>query len=185
MTDGFYPDLRRNPLLRPLRYLLELDRLQGNFPYGDDGRHFYLVAYDEDEGRSTTTTTGTSDGQRKVVGFCDIDGRIPKRETKNGFSPWPFAAKVNRPQPYLSDLSVHPDHRRRGVASALMLEAERRATTMGFEHLHLGVRSTNAVALQMYSRMGYAGIVPSGDMLAFLEIQKDVKMLRRPLDPVQ
>ena len=51
--------------------------------------------------------------------------------------------------------------------------------------LHLGVHSTNAVALHMYLRRGYAGIVPSGNMLAFLEIQKDVKMLRRPLDPVQ
>ena len=38
------------------------------------------------------------------------------------------------------------------------------------------------MALQMYSRIGYESIIPSGDMLAFLEIQKEVRMLRRSLD---
>ncbi|KAL7528044.1 hypothetical protein ACHAWF_002420 [Thalassiosira exigua] len=177
MTDGFYPELRENPLLRPFRYLLELGRLQGNFPYEEDGRHYYLVAY-EHEGLDAMTT---SRDNRKVIGFCDIDGRIPEPGRK-GFSFSPSFTQVNRPQPYFSDLAVHPDHRRQGIALALMKEAERRATSMGFEELYLGVRRTNHVALQMYSRIGYESIIPSGDMLAFLDIQKDVKMLRRSLD---
>ena len=71
--------------------------------------------------------------------------------------------------------------RRKGVASALMAEAEDRARGMGVEELYLGVRSGNELALQMYSRMGYEMIVPSGDMLAFLEVQKEVRMLRGSL----
>ena len=179
MTDGFYPEIN-NRILRPIRYLIELERLQGNFPYEEDGRHYYLVAYDDDEGVGSTRTTTTMDN-KKVIGFCDIDGRIPTN-AKNIFSLSPFATNVNRPHPYFSDLAVHPDHRRKGVASALMAEAEDRARGMGFEELYLGVRSGNELALQMYSRMGYETIVPSGNMLAFLEIQKEVRMLRGSLD---
>ena len=169
MTDGFYPNLQNNPILRPLRYLLELERLQGNFPYDDKERHFYLAAYNR---------------EGDMIGFCDLDGRIPK-PNGGGFSLLsPFAPRVNRPQPYFSDLSVRPDHRRRGIASALMSAAEDRARRMGFGELYLGVRSTNEEALQMYSRMGYELIVPCGDMLAFLAVQKEVRMLRRSLDPL-
>ena len=71
MTDGFYPEIN-NRILRPIRYLIELERLQGNFPYEEDGRHYYLVAYDDDEGVGSTRTTTTMDN-KKVIGFCDID----------------------------------------------------------------------------------------------------------------
>ena len=30
MTDGFYPQLQNNPILRPIRYFMELDRLQNS-----------------------------------------------------------------------------------------------------------------------------------------------------------
>ena len=159
MTDCFHPRLRRNPLLRPLRYLLELDRLQGNFPYDDLDLHFYLVA-----------CSGEDDDE--IVGFCDVDGRVGEA-----------AKKVRRPQPYLSDLAVDPAYRRRGIASALVAEAERRAARMGFGELYLGVKASNAPALRMYAERGYEAIEPTGDMVAFVEIQKDLRMFRRWLDP--
>ena len=195
MTNGFYPELQNNPFMRPIRYLLELDRLQNNFPYDEDGRHYYLVAI-LSSNTNTTNDSGSGVGDvddRKVIGFCDIDGRIPmkNKEKKNidgllsSFLPSllsPFAiTNVNRPQPYFSDLSIHSQYRQRGVASSLMKEAERRASCMGFDELYLGVRSTNDVALQMYSRYGYEFITPQGDMVAFLNVQKGVRLLRRSL----
>lgn len=157
---------------------MELDRLQNNFPYDDDGRHFYLVAYD-----STPIDGKGNNLLRKVVGFCDVDGRIPKpksaRTDANPFSM--FLKRIVRPQPYFSDLAVHPDHRRQGIASVLMSEAEGIALTMGFDELYLGVDCGNELALGMYSRTGYEFIIPQGDLLAFLEIQPDMRMLRRSL----
>ena len=178
MTDGFYPQLQNNPILRPIRYFMELDRLQTNFPYDVDGRHYYLVAVATDD----DTTNGGDKGRssRKIIGFCDIDGRIPATDSP---SLSPLVPNVRRPQPYFSDLVIHPEYRRRGIGMALMIEAEKRASNMGFEELYLGVKSTNQVALDMYSKIGYEFIIPQGDILAFLEVRtnRGVRMLRRSL----
>lgn len=178
MTDGFYPELRNNPIMRPIRYVLELDRLQNNFPYDRDGRHYYLVVNEIGDGMTN----------RNVIGFCDIDGRIPtvaaaQTNSTDSVSTLlsQFTKRIIRPQPYFSDLAIDPNYRRQGIASALMKEAESRATNMGFEELYLGVRSTNELALNMYSNIGYESIIPQGEMVDFLAIQKGVSLLRRSL----
>ena len=115
------------------------------------------------------------------VGFCDVDGRIPSmKKTENPFSP--FASIVNRPHPYFSDLTVNPDYRRKGIASALVGEGERRAKDMQCQEMYLGVSSANTAALSLYSNMGYEIIVPTGDILEFVKRQEGVRMLRRTLD---
>jgi len=179
MTDGFYPQLQNNSILRPIRYFMELDRLQTNFPYDVDGRHYYLVAVAAVEEDDDATTNGGDKGRRKIIGFCDIDGRIPAADSPLS----PLVSNVRRPQPYFSDLVIHPEYRRQGIGMALMTEAEKRASDMGFKELYLGVKSTNQVALDMYSKIGYDFIIPQGDMLAFLEVRtnRGVRMLRRPL----
>ena len=167
MTDCFYPGL--NAMLRPVRYLMELDRLQSNFPYDEIDRHYYLCVFD-------------SSAEDCLVGFCDIDGRILERRQGLVAALSPLG-NVRRPQPYLSDLAVNSSWRRKGVAKTLMSKAERLAGDMGFEELYLGVNEDNHLALQMYSNMGYEEIQPQGHMIAFLDVQKEkcMRMLRREI----
>jgi ribosomal protein S18 acetylase RimI-like enzyme len=61
--------------------------------------------------------------------------------------PSPFA--------WIHELYVKPEHRRRGVASMLMAEAERFARGEGAHVLRLGVLDKNAGARGFYKRQGF------------------------------
>lgn len=55
----------------------------------------------------------------------------------------------------VSGIAVHPEARRRGVASALLAAAEQFARNCGAVKLSLRVLSTNAPAIALYERLGY------------------------------
>lgn len=57
--------------------------------------------------------------------------------------------------PYLSNLAVHPDYRRRGVAQQLLLACERLALEWGFQDLYLHVLENNYQARRLYFKLGY------------------------------
>jgi [ribosomal protein S18]-alanine N-acetyltransferase len=64
--------------------------------------------------------------------------------------------------PELQDVSVRPEHRRRGIASALTAAAEGEARSRGFDRLRLTVGIDNAAARALYDSLGYvdAGVPP-------------------------
>jgi GNAT superfamily N-acetyltransferase len=64
--------------------------------------------------------------------------------------------------PELQDVSVRPEQRRRGVASAITASAEREARERGFNRLRLHVSAGNEGAQALYRRSGYvdAGVPP-------------------------
>ncbi len=64
--------------------------------------------------------------------------------------------------PELQDVSVRPEHRRRGVASALTVAAERAAEARGADRLRLEVSVTNDGAQALYRGLGFndAGLPP-------------------------
>jgi len=64
--------------------------------------------------------------------------------------------------PELQDVSVQPEYRRRGIASALTVAAEREARDRRFDRLRLGVSSDNGAAQALYRGLGYgdAGVPP-------------------------
>jgi len=188
-TDAFFfssTNTGVNPITRTIRYLLELDRLQNNFPYNapsinnneNDDRHFYLVATPADD-------------DSKIIGFCDIDGRTPKAKEKDGLGMLgvglpakkkPTMATVQRPCPYFSDLVVHPSYRRRGIASNLASEAECRANkNWKYDELYLCIRLDDELVLRMYSDRGYVFVDPSNmsqDMMDFLAVQEGKTLMR-------
>lgn len=64
--------------------------------------------------------------------------------------------------PELQDVSVRPEYRRRGVASALTAVAEEETRSRGFDRLILTVGIDNGPAQELYAGCGYvdAGVPP-------------------------
>jgi ribosomal protein S18 acetylase RimI-like enzyme len=64
--------------------------------------------------------------------------------------------------PELGDVSVRPEHRRRGVASALTAVAEQECRERGFDRLRLTVGIGNEPAQALYRSCGYvdSGLPP-------------------------
>jgi len=59
---------------------------------------------------------------------------------------------------FIDDLAVFPQHRRRGIASALLAHAETGAILRGCEKIHLECRESNAPALTLYESRSYARV---------------------------
>jgi len=64
-----------------------------------------------------------------------------------------YVAMADPPQ--LQDVEVRPEHRRRGVGSALTRAAEGAAAGRGFDRLTLEVSTSNVAAQSLYRRLGY------------------------------
>lgn len=67
-----------------------------------------------------------------------------------------FVERELRPYAYVSELYVTEKARGRGVASALMNEAERIAKRRGLPRILVGVVAGNKEAEALYGRLGYA-----------------------------
>mmetsp|Transcript_22564 Transcript_22564/g.24908 ORF Transcript_22564/g.24908 Transcript_22564/m.24908 type:complete len:253 (+) Transcript_22564:134-892(+) len=129
--DSFYSDEMRKSPFSILMKLKELDRLQSNFPY-DDEEHSMFVAIDNKQV-----------GAQQILGFVDIDTRPPTRP-------------VDPPRPYMSDLAVHPDHRRKGIARSLIETCEKLAQEQYSSIvMYIRVENKNQVAVKMYERYNY------------------------------
>jgi len=57
--------------------------------------------------------------------------------------------------PYLSNLAVHPEYRRQGVAQELLSNCEKTAREWGFDEIYLHVLENNHAARQLYYQAGY------------------------------
>jgi len=68
-----------------------------------------------------------------------------------------FSTFACRPLVNVHDVAVLASHRGRGIAEAMLAEAERIATERGAVKMTLEVLSGNAPAVRLYKRIGYAG----------------------------
>mmetsp|Transcript_2852 Transcript_2852/g.3329 ORF Transcript_2852/g.3329 Transcript_2852/m.3329 type:complete len:311 (-) Transcript_2852:82-1014(-) len=126
IVKSFYE--KSNGLFAMYNKVNELQRLQTNFPY-DKSRHSMLVACHKDR-------------KKQILGFVDIDGR-------------PSKLKNAPPRPYLSDLVVDINWRRRGIACALISRCEDKVKSYGSNDLYLRVEFKNNAAISMYGKRGY------------------------------
>jgi len=61
---------------------------------------------------------------------------------------------------YVSNVAVYPEFRSKGVATALLLDAEKRASSAGVKRLVLDVEAENSTALSLYRKLGFQGDGP-------------------------
>ena len=81
----------------------------------------------------------------EAVAYVDVDCR-PKRNPGPGES---------HPRPYISDLAVRPDHRRRSLATRLVRRCEAAVLDWGYDVVYLKVEASNTAARRMYANLGY------------------------------
>jgi len=71
----------------------------------------------------------------------------------------PYVREALRPFAQITELFVREEFRRRGIAPALIAEAERLAQARGVERLMIGVLAGNALAEPLYRRLGFVPAV--------------------------
>ncbi|WP_066381392.1 MULTISPECIES: GNAT family N-acetyltransferase [unclassified Anabaena] len=116
------------PLLRLGIYEDIKYRLSSSAPH-----HLCLVAIN-------TTANGTP----QLVGTVEIGVRF--------HDSW---KQIGKNFIYLSNLAVHPQYRRHGIASRLLVSCEQVSQNWGFHDLYLHVLENNYQARQLYFKLGY------------------------------
>nr|WP_026082470.1 GNAT family N-acetyltransferase [Mastigocladopsis repens] len=86
----------------------------------------------------------TADAASSLVGTVELGMRFSDS--------W---MQVGRSCPYLSNLAVHPQYRRQGAASGLLIACEKVALSWGFQDLYLHVLENNHQARHLYFKLGY------------------------------
>lgn len=72
------------------------------------------------------------------------------------------------------DCWVHPEHRRRGLATKLLSHAADRAGSLGARAAHVNIRDDNVVAMEAVQRLGFSFV------RRFLELGLDITDVREP-----
>lgn len=163
---------------RALRLLRKAFDLPGN----NTSRDVVTVAELEGELAGALAAFPVSENSDRASAFLSLTLRtIPPWR-------WPGALWVYRagaratPAPpmsalYVDALATDPHHRRRGVATALLAEAERRARRKGLAAVALDTSLENKPARALYLRAGYHEVAyrpPRGALPGFVALVKDL-----------
>ena len=109
------------------------------------------VGYSENESDACYFFFAATDSSDECLGLCVIE-----------VGPMPFGPLAGEVTAWLEDILVLEAHRRRGIATALMHAALRRAWSQGARHMQWTVPYENLTAIAFYRKMG-ALFIPEED----------------------
>jgi len=110
------------------------------------------------------------DGTHQLLGTVEMGVRVSDIWTQ-----------TDRRFLYLSNLAVHPEYRRHGVASKLLISCEQVSREWGFQDLYLHVLENNYQARQLYFKQGYQVHRVESDFNVFLFRQSRQILLHKHL----
>ena len=79
----------------------------------------------------------------------------------------------------MMNIAVHPDHRRKGIAEALVAGLEEQLRQRGSKALTLEVRDSNAPAIALYEKLGFAQVGLRKNY--YRNPKEDARILRKEL----
>lgn len=124
--------------------------------YANDPHAVCLVAVD-----GASVVQGRSLGDGLIVGTVEMALRYP-----------PFWYTHRQRYLYISNLAVHPEYRRQGIAHRLLQSCEHIAKDWGYSDMYLHVLDNNRPARCLYEKLGFSMSTVDFSLSAF--------MLRRP-----
>lgn len=116
-----------------------------------------LICFDGAQKRSMDENKAfgkVSCNTRKIVLFL-LSGSLNRILTRN----------IGDDELYISNISVDPDMRGKGVGSALIMYAETLARKHGYRRMLLDVSTKNAGAYRLYERMGFEAYTKRSSLL--------------------
>ena len=95
------------------------------------------------DGQREGMLLGFLDGQPRIVGTCHAVYE-PEEQNPDGL-----------PRAWISNLTVDPDYRRRGIARAMLVAGISRLRQLGAGSITLGVDAGDPAPLQLYQSVGF------------------------------
>ncbi|MCL7046346.1 hypothetical protein MKW94_002307 [Papaver nudicaule] len=137
-----------------------------------------IVSFFNDSILSPLEVVYVAESGGRIVGH--VVANLLKKKRKKESEDDKEGDKEERLEGYISDLGVHPTHRKLGIATKLMTAAEKAMVQVyGFEYVNLHVRVSNHAAINLYTKiLGYN----IRDTLAkFFDDGEDAYLMRKQL----
>ena len=137
-----------------IRLVVPLMLAEGNRQWGLDYPNADVLGLDVAAGQLWLVTAAASGGDA-VVGLAAItSAREPEYESLG--SSW--AGGSAAPAVVVHRLATHPDWRARGVAAALMQQAERTARSLGIRFVRVDTNSENTATQALFPKLGFSRV---------------------------
>jgi len=164
LTECFHPQTGMAAWMTPIFRLGIYEDLRHRF-YAREPHAVCLVAVDA---ASQAGKRSLADGA--IAGTVELSLRYP-----------PFWSAHRQRYLYISNLAVHPDYRRQGVAKRLLYVCEQIALDWGYTDLYLHVLDNNDSARQLYRQTGFMDTSTDFRLSAFLFRRPQQMLMHRVL----